>query len=104
MQFSKGDSVVMLVRLDAVAYYTGEIVTIDDGAVAIRHATWWRSSGRHHKFMAGRPEKAEYEPYLPETIVEFQIDTVLAIIGPWLGDVTEPYRITMADSIADINQ
>lgn len=60
-----------MLRLDGVAYYTGELVQLDQWHVRIKRATWHHNTGRHHEFMAGADSR-EREAYPPEQVLRLR--------------------------------
>jgi hypothetical protein len=81
-----GSPVIIMVRLDGIAYLTGEIVEITPTEILLAKVTWHRETGRHGEFLAGAPSK-EREQYPPAMIVALRRADCPLIAGPWAGDL-----------------
>ena len=80
-----GAPICVLVRIDGIAYFTGEVVEDDETAITIRRATWHRSTGRHSDFMGGA-DSTEREAYPAEALVRISRHAI-ALMVDWPGNL-----------------
>lgn len=80
-----GASVVALVRMDGIAYFTGEVVRDDAHEIILRRVIWHSQTGRHSEFFAGSPS-LEREPYPPGTLVRLSRHAVISVVD-YPGDL-----------------
>ncbi len=89
MRTPPGTTVCVFVRLDGIAYITGEVVEDDpDSYLTLRRATWHRRTGRHHEFMDGTTPSVDREAY-GDKLVRLAQHAVCAVIE-WGGDLDLP--------------
>ena len=81
--------VLAMVRLDGIAYYTGEVAEVTATHLILVRATWHRSTGRHHEFIAGGASE-ERERYNPEQRVLLALTDLPLVVAPWAGNLDAP--------------
>lgn len=85
MRRQPGESVVVMVDLDAITYLTGEVVEDTAEAIVLKRCTWHRNTGRNHEFMAGA-NSTEREPWPREAHVRIS-DHARKLCMDWAGNL-----------------